>query len=78
LLREVPTNLLMVLGLKPVQLRRFKTSGRISNSLMTLLPLLLFLHRSVLKHREKLIMLESIVLLRTDSNVKLMLKKNKP
>jgi len=78
LLKEVPTNLLMVLGLKPVQLRRFKTSGRISNSLMTLLPLLLFLPRSVLKHREKLIMLESIVLLRTDSNVKLMLKKNKP
>jgi len=76
LLKEVLTNLLMVLGLKPVQLKRFKTSGRIFNSLMTLLLLLLFLPRSVLNNREKLIMLESIVLLRLDSNVKLMLKRN--
>jgi hypothetical protein len=42
LLKEVFTNLLMVLGLKLVQLRKLKTNGRISNSLMTLLPLLLF------------------------------------
>jgi hypothetical protein len=77
LLKEVLTNSLMVHGLKLVQLRTFKTSGRISNILINSLKLLLFLLRSVLNKREKLIMLELIVLLRLDSNVNLMLKKNK-
>jgi hypothetical protein len=75
--KEVPTNSLMVLGLKPVLLRKLITNGRISNSLITLLLLLLFLLRSVLNNREKLIMLELIVLLILDSDVNLTLKKNK-
>jgi len=80
LLKEVPTNLLMVLGLKPVQLRMFKTNGRISNFLINLLPLLLFLPRSVLNKKAclfMLIMLESKMLVPSHLIVKLMLKKNK-
>jgi len=68
---------MMVLGLKLVQLRMLIINGRISNMNINSLLLLLFLLRSVLNKREKLIMLELIVLLRLDSNVNLMLKKNK-